>query len=52
MDNPLRLWALHAIGIYMAHHIVAHFLFPGPGHIVINILSMLFQFINLFLGNI
>ena len=24
MDNALRLWALHAVRIYMAHHIMAH----------------------------
>ena len=51
MDNPRRLGALLPVSVYMAHHIMTHFLFPGPGHFVIDILSMGLQFVNLFLGD-
>ena len=47
--DTCRLGALLSVSIYMAHHIVADFLFPCFCHIIIDILGMSFQFVDLFL---
>lgn len=51
MNDPCRLRTLLSIGIDMAHHVMTHFLFPGLGHIIVDILRMALQFVNLFLGD-
>ena len=40
MDNPLRLRALHAVSINMAHNIMAHLFFPCFGNLIVDILRM------------
>ena len=52
MDNGLSRGALHPIGVYMAHYIVAHLLLPLPSHIVVDVLSVGFQLVDLCLGHI
>ena len=47
MDNPLGRRALHAVGVYMGHYVMAHLAFTLFGHVVIDILRMGFQFIDL-----
>ncbi len=51
MDDSLRLRALPAIGIHMGHDVMADDFLPLPGHIIINILRMAFQFLDLLLRN-
>ena len=46
-----RLWALLAVSIHMAHHIMPDQFFPLFCHLIVDILCMAFQFINLFLRN-
>ena len=52
MDDPLGLRALHPVGIDMGHHIMADDFLPLPGHIIVDILRVGFQFLDLFLGNV
>ena len=49
VDDTGRLRALLPIGIYMAHHVVTHFLLSCLCHIIIDIFRVGFQFINLLL---
>ena len=51
MDDSLRLRALYAIGVHMAHHVVAHFFFSCTGHIIVDIFRMGFQFFDLLISN-
>ena len=52
VDNGLSRGALHPIGIYMAHYIMAHQLLPFPSHIVVNVLGVRFQLVDLCLSHI
>ena len=38
MDNTLCLRALHAVSVYMRHHIVPYFFFSGSRHVIVNII--------------
>ena len=49
MDNALRLRALYAVGIHMAHNVMAHFLLARFCHVVVDIGRMAFQLIDLLL---
>ena len=40
MDDSLCLGTLDPVCIHVAHHIMAHFLFTGFCHIIINIVRM------------
>ena len=52
MDNALCLWALVAIGVNMAHYIVAEFFLIFLRNFVINIIGMSLKLIDLLLCNI
>ena len=43
MDDACRLGTLLAVGVDMAHDVVAHQLFPLDGHFVVDIVHMGFQ---------
>ena len=43
MDDALRLRALYAVGVHMAHHIVAHLLLPGLRHVIVDVVRVLLQ---------
>ena len=43
MDDAGGLGALLAVGVDMAHDVVAHQLFPLDGHFVVDIVHMSFQ---------
>ena len=43
MDDARRLGALLAVGVDMAHHVVADQLFAGDGDIVVDVVHMGFQ---------
>ena len=43
MDDAGCLGALLAVGVHMAHHVVAHQLFALDGHFVVDIVHMGFQ---------
>ena len=51
MDDSLCLGTLDPVCIHVAHHIMAHFLFTGLCHIIINIVRMGLQLLNLFVRN-
>ena len=51
MDDALCLRALHAVGIDVAHHVVAALLFPGGGHIVIDVVLVRLQLGDLRVGD-
>ena len=51
MDDARRLGALLAVGIDVAHHVVADHLFPLLGHLVVDVLGVGFQLVDLLLGD-
>ena len=51
VDDALGVRALLAVGVDVGHHVVAHFLFPGGGHVVVDIVRMRLQLSNLFVGD-
>ncbi len=51
MDDSGCFRALQAIGIDMAHHIMADFGFPSARIFVVQIICMSFQFVDHFLCN-
>ena len=52
MDNGLRVRALLAVGVNVAHDVVADQLLPGLGHIVIDSLGVGLQLVDLLLGHV
>ena len=51
VDDARSLGALLAIGVHMAHHIVADHLFPLLGHFVVDVVGVLLQLCNLLICN-
>ena len=51
MNDALCLGALQAVGIDVAHHVMAYQLFPGDGVLVIDVILVGFQLGNLFVGD-
>ena len=52
MDDARRLGTLLAVGVHMAHHVVADLFFPLLGDFVVDVVLVGFQFVNLLLGNV
>ena len=51
MNDRLSLRTLHAISVNMGHDIVADFLFPCPGNLIIDVVLVSRQLIDLLLGD-
>ena len=51
MDNPGGLGALLAVGVDVAHHVVAHQALSFLSHIVVNVILVGFQLVDLRLGH-
>ena len=51
MDDSLSLRALGSISVNMAHYIVANFLLPGLGNIVVDVVLVSLEFFNLLICN-
>ena len=49
MNDPLGLWALHAVSVHMGHDVMAHFFFPRPRHVIINIRNVGLHLVDLLL---
>ncbi len=52
MDDPLRLGALHPIGIDVAHYIVPDLPLACLGHIIIDVLCVGLKLGNLLVGDV
>ena len=52
MDDAGGLGTLLAVGVDVAHHVVAHQLFAGDGHIVVDVLHVGFQLCHHFGGDV
>ena len=52
MDDALGVGALQAIGVHMAHHVVAAFLFPADGILIVDVVLVGFQLGNLLVGDV
>ena len=52
MDDALRLGALQAVGVDMAHHIMTHQLFPCGGVLVVDIVLVGLQLGDLLIGDV
>jgi len=52
MDDAGGLGALLAVGVDVAHHVVAHQLFAGDGHIVVDVIHVGFQLCHHFGGDV
>ena len=50
VDDPLGGGTLDPVGVDVGHHVVADLLFPGGGHLVVDILHVGLQFGNLPVG--
>ena len=51
VDNGLGVGTLLAIGVDVAHHVVAHQLLPGFRHVVVDVVGMGLQLVDLLLGD-
>ena len=51
VDDALGPGTLEAVGVNVAHHVVAAFLFPGGGILVVDVLPVGLQLLNLLLGD-
>ena len=51
MDDARRFRALLAVGVDVAHHIMADHLLPLLGHLVVDVLGVGFQLVDLLLGD-
>ena len=52
MDNPCRPGALKPVGVHVAHHVMAAFLFPTLSILIIDVFPVGFQLGNLVIGNV
>ena len=52
MDDARRLGALQAVGVHMAHHVVAAFLFPADSVVIVDVLGMGLQLGDLLVGDV
>ena len=51
MDDASGLGALLAVGVHVAHHVVADHLLPLLGHFVVDVVGVLFKLVDLLLGH-
>ena len=51
MDDPLRLGALHTIGVDVAHHIMANLLLPRLGNLVVDVVLVGLELGDLLVGD-
>ncbi len=51
MNDALCAWALHTVGVHVAHYVVAHQLFTRFGDLVIDVVRVRFQLSDLLVRN-